>query len=281
MTDDALIRYETRNGAAYLTIDSPHNRNAISQRLLADLRAGLERAAADDAARAVVLTHTGTTFCAGADLKEAASGAGSGASGPNGSGAGSGASGPNGSGAKSRTLAMIGAMRGIIECPKPVIAQIDGHVRAGGFGLIGACDFVFAGPAASFAVTEARIGVAPAMVSLVLLPHLPSRVASTLLLTGRRFDAAEAAGHGLITAAVADPAAAVAEQLAELRLCSPQGLRETKQILWHDVLRSFDERADSLGEQSARLFGSAESIEGITAFLQKRAPSWAEPLPAE
>ena len=259
---DPLVRYETRGGAAYLTIDSPHNRNAISQRLLADLSAGLERAAADDAARAVVLTHTGTTFCAGADLKEAAA---------------------NGAGSdpKSRTLAMIGAMRGIIECPKPVIAQVDGHVRAGGFGLIGSCDFVFAGPAASFAVTETRIGVAPAMVSLVLLPHLPSRVASTLLLTGRKFDGAHAAGYGLITAAVDDPAAAVAEQLAELQLCSPQGLRETKQILWHDVLRSFDERADALGEQSARLFGSAESVEGITAFLQKRAPSWAEPAPSE
>ncbi|RDB49431.1 enoyl-CoA hydratase family protein [Tsukamurella tyrosinosolvens] len=259
---ESLVGYETRGGAAYLTIDSPHNRNAISQRLLADLSAGLERAAADDAARAVVLTHTGTTFCAGADLKEAAA---------------------NGAGSdpKSRTLAMIGAMRGIIECPKPVIAQVDGHVRAGGFGLIGSCDFIFAGPGASFAVTETRIGVAPAMVSLVLLPHLPSRVASTLLLTGRKFDGAEAAGYGLITAAVADPAAAVAEQLAELQLCSPQGLRETKQILWHDVLRSFDERSDALGEQSARLFGSAESVEGITAFLQKRAPSWAEPVPAE
>lgn len=256
MSDDPLVRYESRGGAAYLTIDSPHNRNAISQRLLADLQAGLERAAADDAARAVVLTHTSSTFCAGADLKEAAA---------------------NGAGSdpKSRTLAMIGAMRGIIECPKPVIAQVDGHVRAGGFGLIGSCDFVFAGPASSFAVTETRIGVAPAMVSLVLLPHLPSRVASTLLLTGRKFDAAEAAGYGLITGAVEDPAAAVAEQLAELQLCSPQGLRETKQILWHDILRSFDERADALGEQSARLFGSTESVEGITAFLQKRAPSWA------
>ncbi|BDH58326.1 hypothetical protein MTP03_32650 [Tsukamurella sp. PLM1] len=175
---------------------------------------------------------------------------------------------------------MIGAMRGIIECPKPVIARVDGHVRAGGFGLIGSCDFVFAGPGASFAVTETRIGVAPAMVSLVLLPHLPSRVASTLLLTGRKFDGAAAAGYGLITAAVEDPAAAVTEQLAELQLCSPQGLRETKQILWHDVLASFDERAEALAEQSARLFGSAESVEGITAFLQKRAPSWAEPVSA-
>lgn len=257
-SDAPLVRYELRGGAAYLTIDSPHNRNAISERLLADLSAGVDRAGSDDGARAVVLAHAGGTFCAGADLKEAAA---------------------NGAGAdpKSRTLAMIGAMRGVIECPKPVIAQVDGHVRAGGFGLIGSCDFVFAGPASSFAVTETRIGVAPAMVSLVLLPHLPSRVASSLLLTGRKFDAAQAAGYGLITAAVDDPAAAVADQLAELQLCSPQGLRETKQILWHDVLASFDARSEPLADQSSRLFGSPESVEGITAFLQKRAPSWAEP----
>ncbi|CAM3812800.1 MULTISPECIES: enoyl-CoA hydratase family protein [Tsukamurella] len=256
-----LVRYEARDGAAHLTIDSPHNRNAISQRLLTDLRAGIDRAGIDDTVRAVVITHTGGTFCAGADLKEAAA---------------------DGAGAdpKSRTLAMIEAMRGVIESPKPVIAQVNGHVRAGGFGLIGSCDFVFAGPESTFAVTETRIGVAPAMVSLVLLPHLPSRVASSLLLTGRKFDAAEAAGHGLITAAVDDPEAAVAAQLAELRLCSPQGLRETKQILWHDVLASFDTRAEALADQSARLFGSPESVEGITAFLQKRAPSWAEPVAA-
>ncbi|ADG79429.1 Enoyl-CoA hydratase/isomerase OS=Tsukamurella paurometabola (strain ATCC 8368 / DSM / CCUG 35730/ CIP 100753 / JCM 10117 / KCTC 9821 / NBRC 16120 / NCIMB 702349 / NCTC 13040) OX=521096 GN=Tpau_2831 PE=3 SV=1 [Tsukamurella paurometabola] len=261
MTDAPLVRYEVRDGAAYLTIDSPHNRNAISQRLLTDLRAGIDRAGIDDTVRAVVLTHDGGTFCAGADLKEAAA-----------SGAGS--------DPKSRTLAMIDAMRGVIESPKPVIAQVNGHVRAGGFGLIGSCDFVFAGPESTFAVTETRIGVAPAMVSLVLLPHLPSRVASSLLLTGRKFDAIEAASHGLITAAVDDPEAAVADQLAELRLCSPQGLRETKQILWHDVLASFDERANALGDQSARLFGSPESVEGMTAFLQKRAPSWAEPAAA-
>lgn len=261
-TDTLLVRYETRGGAAYLTLDSRHNRNAISARLLADLEAGLERAAVDDDARAVVLTHEGSTFCAGADLKEAAA-----------DGAGS--------DPKSRTLAMIGAMRSIIECPKPVIAQIDGHVRAGGFGLMGSCDFVFAGPASTFAVTEARIGVAPAMVSLVLLPHLPTRVATSLLLTGRKFTAQQAHEYGLITEAVASPADAVTAQLTELWQCSPQGLRETKEIVWHDVLASFDERADALAEQSARLFGSPESVEGITAFLSKRAPSWAEPVSAD
>jgi enoyl-CoA hydratase len=253
VTETPVVRYQLSDGAAVLTLDSPHNRNAISDRLLAELQAGLDRAAGDPDVRAVVLTHTGGTFCAGADLKSITAG----------------------STPQSRTLAMLAAMRGLIECPKPVIARIDGHVRAGGFGLIGSCDFVYAGPASTFALTETRIGVAPAMVSLVVLPHLPSRVASDLLLTGRKFDGAEAARHGLITAATQDVDAAVAAQLDVLWQCSPQGLAETKTLLWHDVLTSFDVRAAALAEQSARLFGTPESVEGITAFLQKRPPSWA------
>lgn len=258
MTEDRLVRYETAGGAAVLTIDSPHNRNAISTRLLAELAAGLDRAAADPGARVVVLTHAGGTFCAGADLKEAA------------------AAGTEGNDPKSRTAAMLTAMRGIIESPKPVIARIDGHVRAGGFGLMGACDFVYAGPKSTFALTEARIGVAPAMVSLVVLPHLPSRVASDLLLTGRKFDGAAALRYGLITDTADDVSAAVTDQVERLWECSPQGLSETKTLLWHDVLASFDARAEALAEQSARLFGTPESVEGITAFLQKRPPSWAD-----
>ncbi len=253
---DTLVTYENRDGAAYLTLDSPHNRNAISSRLLADLTAGLARAAADEDVRAVVLTHTGGTFCAGADLKEATT--------------------PQEADPEFRSMQMVTIMRAIISCPKPVIARIDGHVRAGGFGLMGACDAVFASKRATFALTEARLGLAPAIVSLVVLPHLQSRVAADMLLTGRTYSPEEAARVGLITAAVDDVDAAVAPHLDILQRCSPQGLRETKQLLWHDVLDDFDVRAAELAAQSARLFGSDEAIEGLTAFLTKRQPNWAK-----
>ncbi|MDF0532110.1 enoyl-CoA hydratase family protein [Tsukamurella sp. 8F] len=252
---DPYVRYESRDGAAHVVLDSPHNRNAISTRLLTELAESLERAAEDTSARAVVLTHTGGTFCAGADLKEAST--------------------PQEADPVFRSQQMVDAMRGIIGCPKPVIARIDGHVRAGGFGLMGSCDTVFASGKATFALTEARLGLAPAIVSLVVLPHVSSRFAADILLTGRRFAPDEAARAGLITAATDDLDGIVAEHLQTLRQCSPQGLRETKQLLWHDILQSFDERAGDLAAQSARLFGSDEAREGLTAFLSKRQPSWA------
>ncbi|GAA4405392.1 enoyl-CoA hydratase family protein [Tsukamurella soli] len=258
MTDstDPYVRYENRDGAAYVILDSPHNRNAISSRLVAELAENLGRAAGDADARAVVLTHTGGTFCAGADLKEAAA---------------AGNADPD-----FRSRQMVDAMRSIITCPKPVIARIDGHVRAGGFGLMGSCDTVFASGRASFALTEARLGLAPAIVSLVVLPHIGTRVAADMLLTGRTYGPAEAARVGLISGAPEDLDGAVAAHLQALRLCSPQGLRETKQLLWHDVLQRFDTRAGDLAAQSARLFGSDEAREGLTAFISKRQPAWAQ-----
>ena len=109
-----------------------------------------------------------------------------------------------------RAREMTRLLRRIVELPKPVIGSIDGHVRAGGFGLVGACDIVVAGPSSTFAFTEARIGVAPAIISLTLLPKLTARAAGRYFLTGETFGAAEAAQIGLITDATDDIDAAVA-----------------------------------------------------------------------
>jgi enoyl-CoA hydratase len=165
-------------------------------------------------------------------------------------------------------------MRAIVESPRPVIAAINGHVRAGGFGLVGACDIAVAGPASSFALTEARIGVAPAIISLTLLPKLSPRAAARYYLTGEKFDAREAAAIGLITMAVDDVDAAVAALVAEVGKGSPQGLAASKALTTAAVLEGFDGDAERLAEESARLFVSDEAHEGMLAFLQKRPPSW-------
>ena len=144
----ALVHYSVENGVARLTLDSPHNRNALSTALVDQLRQGLTDAADDPGVRVVVLGHTGGTFCAGADLSEAAGR-------------------DPGDLAVARALEAARLLRSILELPIPVIAAIDGHVRAGGMGLIGACDLVVAGTASTFALTEARIGVAP---SKLLIP---------------------------------------------------------------------------------------------------------------
>ncbi len=130
--------------------------------------------------RAVVLGHTGGTFCAGADLAEAAGR-------------------DPGDVAVDRARELTRLLRRILELPMPVIGAVDGHVRAGGLGLIGACDIVVAGQASTFALTEARIGVAPSIISLTLLPKMSARAAGRYFLTGEKFGADEAEAIGLIT----------------------------------------------------------------------------------
>jgi len=155
------------------------------------------------------------------------------------------------------------------------VASIDGHVRAGGMGLVGACDIAVAGPASTFAFSEVRIGLAPAIISLTTLPRLSARAAGRYYLTGESFDAPAAAAMGLITEAVTDIDAGTMAVLDALRTASPQGLRETKQLLTPAVLAGFDAKARDMAELSARLFGSAEAAEGMAAFLEKRRPAWA------
>jgi enoyl-CoA hydratase len=177
--------------------------------------------------------------------------------------------------AVARAREMTALMRAIVASPLPVIAAVDGHVRAGGFGLVGACDIVVAGPRSTFALTEARIGVAPAIISLTLLPKMSARAAARYYLTGATFHAAEAAEMGLVTMAVDDVDAAVAGLIADIGRASPQGLAASKALTTAAVLDGFDRDAERLGEESARLFVSEEACEGTLAFLQKRPPSWA------
>jgi enoyl-CoA hydratase len=243
---------------ARLTLNSPHNRNALSSALVSQLHQRLRDAAADPAVRVAVLGHTGGTFCAGADLSEASGG-------------------DPFDMAVARARELTALLRAIVESPLPVIAAINGHVRAGGFGLVGACDIVIAGPRSTFALTEARIGVAPAIISLTLLPKMSARAAARYYLTGETFDASEAAEIGLITMATDDVDAAVASLVAHVSRGSPQGLAASKTLTTAAVLEGFNRDAERLTEESARLFVSDEAREGMLAFLQKRPPSWAPP----
>ena len=256
---ESLVRFAHDGAVVRLTLDSPHNRNALSSALVSQLHSGLTRAADDPAVRAAVLDHTGGTFCAGADLSEATTGDPKQA-------------------ATERAHALAALLRAIVECPVPVIAAIDGHVRAGGMGLVGACDIAIAGPASTFALTEARLGVAPAIISLTLLPKLTPRAAARYYLTGETFTAQRAAEIGLVTEAAEDVVSAVDTVTAELAKASPQGLAASKALTTATVLAGFDRDAQRLTEDSARLFVSEEAREGMLAFLEKRPPRWAAPL---
>jgi enoyl-CoA hydratase len=253
---EQIVEYACDGPVATLTLNSPRNRNALSTALVSQLHQALRDAEADPAVRLVVLGHTGGTFCAGADLSEAGGG-------------------DPFQMAVARAREMTTLLRTMVSSPLPVIGAINGHVRAGGFGLVGACDIVVAGPNSTFALTEARIGVAPAIISLTLLPKLSARAAARYYLTGEKFGAEEAAAIGLVTQAADDVDAAVAALVAEVGRGSPQGLAASKALTTAAVLEGFDRDAERLTEESARLFISDEAREGMLAFLEKRAPSWA------
>nr|WP_202474194.1 enoyl-CoA hydratase family protein [Streptomyces sp. SID5466] len=240
-----MIATFRERGIATLTLDSPANRNALSAALVEELRDALADCAGDDTVRAVVLTHTGSTFCAGADLT-----------------------------APPDPEAFVGLMREIVALPKPVVARVTGHVRAGGLGLLAACDIAVAGEAASFALTESRLGLAPAVISLTLLPRVDRTAANRYYLTGERFDAAEAARISLVTLAAEEVDKALVPVLDGLRRASPQGLAASKELVTATVLRSFDQYAEDLIARSAALFASDEAREGMTAFLERRDPAW-------
>ncbi len=249
---DELVHYDVHRAIATITLDSPANRNALSAQLVTEVSTHLQAAAADHDVRAVVLTHTGRVFCAGADLKEQSSEGGP----------------------QTGTQRMLALLRSIVELPKPVVARVDGAVRAGGLGVVGACDIAVAGEAASFAFTEVRLGLAPAIISLTTLGRMTERAVSRYYLTGETFGAGVAAAAGLITVAAEDLDAELATILDALRVCSPQGLAETKPLTSIATLDAFDDRARDVQAQSARLFGSAEAREGMQAFLEKRPPRW-------
>ncbi|MFI2642769.1 enoyl-CoA hydratase family protein [Streptomyces sp. NPDC018610] len=240
----AVGRSRTR-GVQTLSLDSAPTRNALSAALVGELADALTECAKDGDVRAVVLTHTGTTFCAGADLRD-----------------------------PPEPAALVALLRQIVALPRPVVARVTGHVRAGGLGLLAACDITAAATTADFAFTEARIGVAPAVISLTVLPRTDPRALARHYLTGERFDAAEAVRVGLLTAAGDDVDAVLAPVLDGLRKSSPQGLAETKRLLTAKVLETFDRDAADLTALSARLFTSDQAREGMTAFLERRDAAW-------
>jgi len=232
-----------------ITLDSPANRNALSRQLVAQLRDALAAATAagtDGTAHAVLFTHTGTTFCSGAALDEMRDGD-----------------------PADGTRAMLALFRQLLTLPVPVVARVDGAARAGGLGMLGACDVVLASARSTFAFTEVRLGLAPAVISLPLRPLLTARAAARYFLTGETFGAAVAAQIGLVTAAGDDVDALVSDVLDGLRRADPQGLRETKPLTTGDRLRAIDEEGAAMGQLSARLFASDVARSHFSAFLDQ------------
>ena len=246
-----MLQVTVARGVATLTLDSPADRNALSRAMRAQLRSALAEALADDAVRAIVLDHTGRVFCSGMDLREAT----------------------GGSAEDQGVREFPELLQALWSSPKPVVAVVRGPARAGGVGLLAACDVVVAGASATFAFSEVRLGLVPAVISAVVLPRMTRHIAHRLMLTGQVFDAEAAAAGGLVDLVVpdVDVDGEVRAQLVHLTAGAPTALAETKRLL-----RAGNERLefDELLELSARRFAGEEGQEGIAAFREKRPAQW-------
>jgi len=248
MTSGELVRHETISGITTITLDSQHNRNALSAQLLAELHSAIDAAEGADA-RAIVLRHEGPAFCAGADLKERSSG-------------------PPDSGP------MVRALQRLMDTERPTIAAVNGSVRAGGIGLMASCDLVVCHSAVTFALTEVRIGVAAAIISVPILRRVPPGRIAAAMLTGESFDAPFARDIGLITHVTDDVTATVDHLVEGILAGAPRAVRETKRMLARVPTLDRDAGFAEMRALSEELFTGPDAAEGMAAFLGKRLPSW-------
>ncbi len=256
----SAVKVETDRGVMTATLADVENRNALGAALVQELREAIGAANADSSVRALVVTNEGTTFCAGANLKEQ--------------------SGTKPSGARSGGRGMGGfedLLHEIQSSPTPIVGRIAGHVVGGGNGLAASLDISIAAEDVKFGFTEVRLGVAPAIISVVCLPKMRPGEAMEAFLRGHRFTAARAAELGLINRAVpaAELDAAVEEVLADLRKGGPNALGFAKRLV-HEVPRMTRKDAFAWASAlSADLFKSEEAAAGMKAFLTRQKPPWA------
>lgn len=252
----AKVATDLTDGVLTITLADEANRNALSTQLVSELITEIDRAADDDEVRVVVVTNEGRVFCAGADLSERTGGD------------------------PAPTAADPAAVFGrILRSPKPFIGRIAGHAIAGGMGLVAAMDISVAVDDAKFGFTEVRVGVAPAIISVICLPKMRRADAAAAFLRGNRFPATEAARLGLINEAV--PADEldnrVDEIVTDVLAGGPNALGATKRLLTAVPGMGFDDALAWAAELSAGLFASPEAAEGMSAYLEKRPPSWVRP----
>ncbi len=243
---------------ATITLNRPDKRNAISFELIDDLLRALDEVAKSDAL-VLIITGAGKAFCSGMDLENLKALLGRT---------------PEENLKDSQTMVQL--FRTLYEFSKVTIAAVNGAAIAGGTGLALLCDFTLAVPEAKFGYTEVRIGFVPAIVSTFLLRQIGEKQARDLLLTGRLFDAKEAARMGLVSEIVApEQLMTRARALAALLLeNSPSSLRATKKVLTDQARAELDAQIDAAVRENAGIRATADFREGITSFLEKRKPVW-------
>jgi enoyl-CoA hydratase len=252
-----VVGYAAAGGVATLTIDRPERRNAINPEVVRALRAGLADAEADESVRVLVLTGAGdNAFCAGGDLGGMTADSKVG---------------------QHRERAEVGELFAAMRASRlPIVARVNGHALAGGFGLMLACDLVVAAEDAQMGMPEIDVGLWPFMITAIVQRDLPRKLALELMLTGRRIDASEGERWGFVNRVVPRDGldAAVEEQTETVASKSPLIAALGKASFYRAEDMTFEAQIDYLAGMLTLCLESEDTVEGVTAFLQKRAPEW-------
>lgn len=257
----SMVDLRNYKGLDVARLDSPANRNALSIAVLGELTGVVERSQQDDRSRGLILDHTGPVFCSGVDLRERREL-------------------DPGDDRHSQMLADL--LERLWAYPKPVLCRVDGAVRGGGMGLVACADIVVASSAASFAYSEVRVGVAPALVASIALLKVPTGQLLPWLLTGEKFSADQAKEMGLVSyLADGDDSVSLVDDVADGVLRAAPGASMATKRITRTVagLEDVGELLEEMGRMSAELFATDEAREGMAAFAEKRQPAWVQVSP--
>lgn len=261
MSDQQTIISEVDGGVGILTMNRAQRHNAFDEELIAAMTEALRRLRADSRVRVVVLSARGRSFCAGADLGWMRRAAGYS---------------PEENLDDARKLAEL--MSTLNEMPKPTIARVQGPAYGGGVGLIAACDVAVGTYDAVFALSEAKLGIVPAVISPYVLAAIGERYCRRYMLTAERFSAAEAYRIGLLHEIVPGEEQldeAIAEIVETLLANGPNAQAECKSLIRVVSGQPIDEQTtEETAQRITRVRASEEGREGLAAFLEKRPPVW-------
>lgn len=248
------VRISHDGGVDIATLDAPATRNALSLEMLRDLRAFVERSTSSYS-RAFVIDHEGPAFSSGVDIKERSALA---------------------PGDRSHSELLAALYLALWNYPKPVVCRVAGTARGGALGFLACADTVIATEKASFAFSEVRIGVAPALVGALAMARFGASTLPSWLMLGRPFDATVAHNIGMVSdVASNDGKEELRQVLANVRLAAPGAVKTTKALARRFVHESVSELIEEMSVVSAQQFDSPEGREGMAAFVEKRRPAWA------
>ncbi len=248
-------------GVARLTLNRPEKHNALNAEMISELTRAAEMLGEDQTVRVVVLDAEGKSFCAGGDLAWMKAQMAADTS------------------TRAREARKLAEMLKVLNLlPKPLIGRVQGAAYGGGVGLMSVCDVVIASQSATFGLTETRLGLIPATIGPYVIARMGEAMARRVFMSARLFDAKEAVSLGLVARIVENDTLdrEVEAEIAPYLACAPQAVARAKSLAQYLGSRIEPQDIDHSIAQLVACWEGPEAQEGISAFFERRKPSWAQ-----